>query len=215
MTLGLASFLSLLVPALVGIYFFRKTDKLTQYFIYFITSLAIFECFANYLFYSHIDNLFVCTISLLLETLGILAIQAQYLEGNKLKKIILLISIVYPIYYFFRFFKLGFTEEFDTEMRMITCIILIITSGTGTVQQSSNMQVNILYNPLFLLSFSLLLYYGASLFVNAASQIVSQKNSNLVAIPLWHVHSVINIITNILLAISIWLNYRQKKLSVL
>jgi hypothetical protein len=215
MTFGLASFLSIFIPSLVGVLYLKKTERVIQHFIYFILLMCLVECIANYLFYNHQNNLPVYATGLFFETVFILLIQMQYLKGELLKKTIILILISYVLYYLLRLYKLGYISSFDTELRLITSIILIFTSGIGVVQQSSNLEVNIKYNPVFMLSFTILLFYAATLFVNAAMQLIVFKNNYVLAKRIWQVHSIINILTNLLFAFSIWLSYRQKKLLVL
>ena len=99
-------------------------------------------------------------------------------------------------------------------INMITSVLLIFLAGINFIEESKNMEVHILANPKFILSFGILLYYGATLFVHGALHVILAKSFSLVAKQIWNAHSVINIITNILFSYAIWLSYRQKKLSL-
>jgi hypothetical protein len=215
MTLGLASFISIFIPAGFGIKYLGKTDKVLFQFTCFLFIMVIVECVGNYLFYSSKSNLVIYTLSLIFETVCLSMILAQCIDKKLPKICVLSFALLYSIYYVIRYVRLGFTDSFDYEMRIITCILMIFTAGIVIVNQSSNMQVFILYNPIFILSFSLLLYYASTLFVNGAFHVILRKSIRLVATSIWNAHSVVNILTNIFFALSIWLSYRQKKLSML
>lgn len=214
MTLGLVSFLSIFIPALFGVVYFNKTENQFRYFTFFLIIMVLVECIGNYLFYSHKSNLHIFSFSLLIETIALLLLINYNLNGSTLKLIVRLIAMFYACYYLYRLYHLGFSVPFDSELRIITCILLIFASGLSIVQQSANMKVHILYNPVFIFSFTLLLYYAATLFVHGALHIILQKSIQLVAKPIWKAHSAVNILTNFLFAFAIWLSYRQRKLSL-
>ena len=214
MTLGLVSFLSIFIPALFGIFYFNKTESQFRYFTCFLLIMVLVECIGNYLFYNHKSNLHIFSLSLLIETITLLLLINYTLNGRALKLIVRLIALLYVGYFLYRLYYAGFSVQFDSEMRIISCILLIFASGLSIIQQSTNMKVHILYNPVFIFSFTLLLYYAATLFVHGALHIILQKSIQLVAKPIWKAHSAVNILTNFLFAFAIWLSYRQRKLSL-
>jgi hypothetical protein len=214
MTFGLASFISIFFPAISGAIFLNRTNKLFKYFSYFIFLICGLECIANYLFYTHQSNLMIYTFSLLLETIALTLILNRSIKNSFLEKVIVLALLVYIISFFYFIFYGHIITEIDSEYRMITCVLLIFLGGITFIQQSKNMEVHIFTNPMFILSFAVLLYYGSTLFVHGALHIILAKSFSLVAKQIWNAHSVINIITNILFAYAIWLSYRQKKLSL-
>lgn len=214
MSFGLASFLSTFIPAIIGVICLGKTDSNFKYFTYFLFLILIIECISNYLFYTHQPNVVLYTFALFIETLFITLLLARNTSNKNLRLIILISTAAYLICFFYKLNQIDLFNAFDTELRILTCILIIFASGISIVQQSKNMDIFILSNPLFILSFALLLYYAATLFVHGALNLILQKSFQLVAKSIWNAHSVVNIITNILFAFSIWLSYRQKKLSL-
>jgi hypothetical protein len=214
MTFGLASFISTFFPAFVGLFFLNKTEPVFKYFSFFIFLILILECIGNYLFYHQSSNLFVYTICLMLEIIVIPFLITESIESTLIKKLTKLIVILYVISFCYFLFKQHMFKELESEYRIIASVILIFLAGITFIQQSKNMEVHILNNPMFILSFAILLYYGSTLFVNGALHIILAKSFSLVAKQIWNAHSIINIITNILFAYAIWLSYRQKKLSL-
>lgn len=214
MTFGLASFISTFVPTLYGIFCFNKTDKTFKYFSLFLFVVCIMECIGNYLFYHKQSNLGIYTFCLFLETLILPIIIGSRINGVIVKIFVLICLVIYLFQFFYTSFKIKTIPADDTQFRIFTCLILIFLGGIGFIQQSKNMEVHILANPMFILSFAILLYYGSTLFVHSALHIILAKSYTLVAKQIWNAHSVINIITNILFAYAIWLSYRLKKLSL-
>ena len=214
MTFGLASFISTFFPAISGVIFLNRTDTLFKYFSYFVFSIVTLECFANYLFYSHQSNLKIYTFCLLLETISLTLILNWSINNSILKRIILVALMFYVSSFLYFVFNGQKIIDAESEYRMITSVLLIFLAGLNFIEQSSNMEVYILNNPKFILSFGILIYYGATLFVNGALHVILAKSFSLVAKQIWNAHSVINIITNILFSYAIWLSYRQKKLSL-
>lgn len=212
MTLGLASFISTFVPTIYGLFCFNKTGKTFKYFSLFVFVVCFIECIGNYLFYTHQSNLKVYTYCLFLETLILPIIIGSRIKGVLIKIVVLIFWLIYFFQFFYSCFKNKTIPEDDTQFRIFTCLILIFIGGITFMQQSKNMEVHILANPMFVLSFAILLYYGSTLFVNGALHVILAKSFSLVAKQIWNAHSVINIITNILFAYAIWLSYRQKKL---
>jgi hypothetical protein len=214
MTLGLASFISTFIPTIYGVFYFNKTSKTFKYFSLFLFVVCIIECIGNYLFYSHQRNLEVYSFCLLLETLILPLIIGYRINRVSIKIVFLICLVIYFFHFFYLCYKNKAIIQDDTQFRIFTCLILIFTSGITFLQQSKNMEVHILANPMFILSFAILLYYGSTLFVHSALHIILAKSYTLVAKQIWNAHSVINIITNILFAYAIWLSYRLKKLSL-
>ncbi len=172
------------------------------------------ECIGNYLFYNHQSNLEVYTFCLLLETLILPLIMGSRINGLGIKIIVLIGLMIYFFQFFYESFKNKGLPQDDTPFRIFTCLILIFIAGITFIEQSKNMEVHILANPMFILSFAILLYYGSTLFVNGALHVILAKSFALVAKQIWNAHSIVNIITNILFAYAIWLSYRLKKLSL-
>jgi hypothetical protein len=214
MTFGLASFISTFVPTLYGVLCHNKTDKTFKHLSIFIFVICFFECVGNYLFYHKQSNLGIYTFCLFLETLILPIIIGSRINGTRVKIFVLICLVIYFFHFFYECFKHNGIPQDDTQFRIFTCLILIFLGGIGFIQQSKNMEVHILANPMFILSFAILLYYGSTLFVHSALHIILAKSYNLVGKQIWNAHSVINIITNILFAYAIWLSYRLKKLSL-
>jgi hypothetical protein len=214
MTFGLASFISTFIPTFYGVYCFNKIDKTFKYLSIFIFVICFLECISNYLFYQKQSNLEIYSFCLLLETFLLPAILSFRINGVFIKIVVLLFMVFYFFQFLYECFKIKDLPQDDTEFRILTCLILIFVAGISFMQQSKNMEVHILANPMFIFSFALLLYYGSTLFVYSALHIILAKSFALVASQIWNAHSVINIITNILFAYAIWLSYRLKKLSL-
>jgi hypothetical protein len=214
MTLGIASFISTFIPTICGVFCFNNTDETFKKFSLFMFVVCFVECIGNYLFYNHQSNLEVYTFCLLLETLILPLIMGSRINGLGIKIIVLIGLMIYFFQFFYESFKNKGLPQDDTPFRIFTCLILIFIAGITFIEQSKNMEVHILANPMFILSFAILLYYGSTLFVNGALHVILAKSFALVAKQIWNAHSIVNIITNILFAYAIWLSYRLKKLSL-
>lgn len=212
MTLGLLSFLSIFVPALLGLFCWSKTEPSYKLFSCFIFAVGIIECMGNYQFYTHQSNSLIYSIGLLLETVFLSFFLAYFsLNRGLIRNTVFISGILYFLYFLYHRIILIKTEDTSHELRIITCVFLIFVSGLSILKQSREVEVNIFKNPLFVLSFTVLFYYSATLFIHDAMHLILRKSFTLVANQIWNAHSVINIISNLFLGISIWLSYLRKK----
>lgn len=172
------------------------------------------ECIGNYQFYHHQSNVIVYSECLLLETTLIPSIVLKNINWNFIKIFMAILIISFLGTFSFQLFKQASLQTIETEYRIYSCIILIFLSGTMIIQQSKNTNIHLLLNPLFVLSFSILFYYGVSLFAQSACHLITDTKYVYLTSQIWKAHSIVNIFTNLLFTYAIWLSYRQKKLSL-
>lgn len=214
MTFGLASFLSAFIPSVGGLIAFNKVDVIFKNFTLLLMVICMLECIANYQFYHHQSNLFVYNICLILETTVLPLIVLKSIKWKLMKLSTVIAIVTFLLTFFFKLFYFKSIQTIGTEYRIYSCIILILLSGTIIIQQSKITSIHLLLNPLFILSFSLLFYYGVSLFAQGACHLIANTKYQQISQQIWKAHSIVNIFTNLSFTFSIWLSYRQKKLSL-
>jgi len=214
MTLGLASFLSTFFPTLGGLITFAKADALFKRFAIFMFIICVLECIGNYQFYHHQSNKIVYSICLLLETTLIPLIVLNNFKWNLVRVFIAISIIAFLSSFFFKLFQREAIQTLDTEYRIYSCILLILLSGIMIIQESKNTNIYLLLNPIFIMSFSILFYYGVSLFAYSAYHLITETNYEHLSGQIWKAHSIVNIFTNLSFTYAIWLSYRQKKFSL-
>ena len=106
----------------------------------------------------------------------------------------LLVNPIYPSNLF----------EFNSWARMIESLVLIILSMLWFIKIFQEMKiVKLSEHPMFYINSGVLLYFAGNFFIFTYYNLVVNQNQELMS-NIWNIHSVLNIVFNILLAIAIW-----------
>ena len=106
----------------------------------------------------------------------------------------LLVNPIYPSNLF----------EFNSWARMIESLVLIILSMLWFIKIFQEMKiVKLSEHPMFYINSVVLLYIEGNFFIFTYYNLVVNQNQELMS-NIWNIHSVLNIVFNILLAIAIW-----------
>jgi hypothetical protein len=212
MTFGLASFISIFIPGFISLRYLNSTETAFKTFNYFMIFTMVVECIGNFLFYSNINNNLVFTVYIFIETLFIGKFIHGFSNNMYLKKIGNILFFVFLICAGYRINKIGYGADLLHSMRFVSSIFIIYFAGVCIVLQTQNANVFLLNNPLFIIFLGLLLYHGVSVFIFGLLYVILKGSLQLVGQSLWVVHSIVNIVSNLLFGYSIWLSFRQRKL---
>ena len=214
MSFGLLSFFSIFIPGVLSFFYFNKTELNFKPFIYFVFFTIMVEVIGNFQFYSKINNTNIFILFTVIETVFFTLFLRQKMIKSSIRKVTSLILVLLFTYYFIRYLQIGFGAVMLNEIRFVSSVVIIFFAGICIINQSSNTSVFILLNPFFVIAFAGLLYHSVSIFIFGALSLILENTTQLVGQAIWKVHSIFNIISNILFAFAIWLSYRQRKLSL-
>lgn len=202
---------SILLPLIIGVFYFKHLDKIFKLFTFFIAYGCITEILSIYIRFQHLGTNSIYNLYTLLETICVALILSLEIQQKAIKYFMYGCVIFYiALHFIFRYNPIEY-NYLNYNIKIVECLILIILSGLCIMFNSANSRVFIFYNSEFILALSFLFYFGVTLMVFAIRDLMSDQSTKQAFTQIWVIHSVVNIITNVIFAVSIWLNYRQRK----
>ena len=191
------------LPVLIGAWYFRNIsiDLVPVYFFFYFTTLQ--DYFTTLLAMSHYPNVWLINIYQLIESVFYPFLFHRFLSGKKMNLLFLLLLLsVFLIWTYTTFFIYSRNEP-NSITRTFGGLLIVLYAGNTLIRLSKDTTVFLFYNPWFWLASGCLIYFTFSLIVySVLPMIVGNQYIPYVYDPVWMVHSIMNIFSNLLFAIT-------------
>lgn len=188
-----------LAGALIPLLLKRSASYVRPFFI-FLLIMGICEYYSMDLYNKGQNNLHIYYFLLILEFVGFSFIFYNNTSSYRFQLLILIAGAFFLSFYLFYTLLNDTIETFNSEIRTLEAINLIIFAMVYLYIFSNEISVrpvNILKTPMFWFSIGILFYFTANFFMFMFYyQIVSKLPRS------WDIHSILNVLTNIIFTIS-------------
>lgn len=194
---------SILIPLLTLVSSKFKIQKIISPLAYLVVLGAIVE----FITFSMKNNLYVMNMYLILSILIIGLLFYKLLESILLKKIIFFSSTAL---FLFSLYNVFFIQRFHTmnSYTLIIQVVLVVFFGCSLLYKCFSkigQTKTFLFNSEVLIAVGFIVYYGGNFFTFAYSFKILSYNNDF-TIRMWHLHSVLNILFNTIVARVIYLS---------
>ncbi len=207
--LGVASAFSVLVPVVAGIIRYQRLDKALKVFAWFIFLSLLFDAAFVYTANRGINNLVLSSLFRIIQYAAFSMLFYYSFRSRIIRKGIMAILICFLFFSVVNLLFLQGASQFNTWTQGISCILLILFVLLFFFELFKAGKVKRLERyPLFWVASAALLYFAGSMFLFIFSNLVLAV-SNEALDGLYSIHSVINMVANIIYAIGLWLSPRK------
>ena len=169
---------------------------------------TVVESFNFIEFSQHRNNLWIVNIYTLLEGVVYFNLCARWMYSPRLFRLGMQLFIIYVLYWIFTTFISGSFLQFNSNEKVLKGIFLIGLSGYALIHLSREDAIMLTEDYRFWILSGILIYFSITEVVFATSNFILDKNEPALR-TIWAIHSVINILSNLLFAIGFVCNYRR------
>ena len=200
--LGQLSTLTDALPVLSGAWFFRNARKELLILFFFFYLVTLQDYLSMLISTYHHPNVWLMNGYQWIEVLFYSFFLHRFIFHEKRKQLMYLVLVSLCLLWLHTTFFVYTVNEPNSVVRTIGSIMLILYSGISLIRISRDVSVFIFENPYFWLASSCLIYFSFSLIVySILPLVVGNEYPRQIYDPVWQVHSVLNIFSNLLFAI--------------
>ncbi len=191
---------SIFLPILAGIFLYKQNSKLQIRLLFYLILIGVLDFFLHYLSLKKINNLPLFHIFTLFEYLFIAYLFFTSLSNHLYKNIIIIGTIVYFTFNALMLALYSDIFDFNHESRVFESFLLIayaLLYFNHLSKELSTSPDNFLQQPMFWISLGVLLYFSGNFFLFSFYRYIAK-----VFPMIWTLHSILNILNNIFIAIS-------------
>lgn len=195
------SMLSILIPISLALIYFKSLDAPLRVLILLLLVSGITDIINAYLYSKTISNMGVMNVYTLLE-LGLYSIYytINLADYRGVKHISRSLVLIFVLTIFFTVTS-DFNEKINTITLTIESLTIIFMSLIYFDKMLKSMRLpKIWQDPYFWINSAILIYFSGSFFVFIFVDFVDIKSS----FNLWHIHSIVHFIFNIVLTVGFW-----------
>lgn len=199
---------SIAFPVFFSLYAYRKLALEMRMLSWFFTCAAAIELIILVSAFLKVNNLWLINLYALAEGIVLLYVIGRWLKHPRLFSLSILILVIYAAYWIYSTWVLGSLYLFNSREKAVKAIFLILLSGHLLIRQSLTEDIIITNNPVFWILSAILIYFSVSIIVFCTATFVLD-NKNMAMMYSWTIHSIVNIIANLLFAVGFICTYRK------
>jgi hypothetical protein len=206
-TLVHLSVLSVAVPLTIALLRYRKLAVDQRRLIPFLVVALITDCTTTYLIKGE-SNLPLLHLYTVLEFGLLLEVFRGYFNSKKINSLSVVLIILFVGFSIYFAFFMGGLPGLNSYPRGIECFILLGFSLYFYFNLLQNLQVEKVYSfPMFWITTAILVYFAGNLFLFVAGNDLLNVSKEITR-EFYKIHSVLNILKNLLFAYGLWLSHR-------
>lgn len=188
---------SVLLPLIISIIYYKRLNKELKVLSVFFFFVAVVEIITTVMSVCRINNLWVMNIFTLIEGGVLILLIGKWYESKKMFLVAVTYLSIYVAYWCYTTFLIDGIFVFNTKEMSIKAIILIFLSGYLLIKISMADEIQLLSNYLFWICSGILIYFLVSLVVFSSADFILDDKYRAMRYT-WTIHSIINIIANLL-----------------
>lgn len=190
---------SALFPLFIPVLFYSRLNAVTIPFFWFFYFVVLNESFSYTLILSGHQTQWWMNIYFLVEAMAFCSLLPLWLWGNKSFPWVMGLLLVFMMYWIYITFLKSNILLLNAPARAAECLVVLTLSGLMLIRLTRKSDISIFKNPKFWIASGSMLYFSFDLLVFGILPVLV-ANKYIVALfePVWDVHSVINIISNLL-----------------
>ncbi len=202
MDIQLISTISILLPAIVGVVFFKSLWRPCKILFYFVCITVLLETVGRIMWHYGMNNLFLFHIYSFVE-FGAISLIYYLITANKNQKRFIVIFLF--VFQGFSVINLMFEDlsGFNSFQRQIEALIVLYYLISFLFETSKNDRYN-LNNPYLILTFGYVIYFVGTLYLFMYGKRLTEAYGSY-----WLIHSSINIFLNIVYSIVFFIKPRE------
>jgi hypothetical protein len=197
--LDILSTSSILLPFLISAYQYKKLGSELRLLVFFFGFATVVEIVMFTLSRYHLNNLWLLNIFVLTEGFVLCYVLGKWLETRKIFLAAMILFSLYFIFWCLTTFGEQGIFEFNNKEMSFKSIILIFLSGYLLIRLSQEEDTFPLQNFKFWIASAVLIYFSVNLIVFATANFLLEDKFHAMHYS-WTIHSIINIIANLLFA---------------
>lgn len=202
---------SIIIPIVVGLYYFRLFDANSR-IMFALILLAGIPQLAAVIFSDKkygADINFLYNFYALLDPLAWAILFFRNIKNKKLRKVVAIISLVQVIFWIALLNAINAYTEVFKEMICLTSIVQVLWIAVYFYEQYKSYEISrIETKPMFWFCIAILIYAPATYFLFVFfDQIHSEESPDHY---LWNIHSVLNTLLYCIISIGFWMNKRNE-----
>lgn len=203
---------SILLPFGAALIYFRTLPKALTVLAIFIFISVIADGYALYTASKGINNLPVLHIYTVLEFAFFSTVYMHLFHQKKIKLALIIIIILFSCFAFYHSFFIADVFKFNSVTRVVESLLL---TSTGLyflyTMLDSDDYVKLGTYPYFWITSGVLLYFMGNFFLFMLYEMINSYVSKSVNIEFWILHSILNIIANVLYCVGFACSPRLQK----
>jgi hypothetical protein len=204
---------SILFPFAAALLHFRLLNAELKLLGWLFIVSALIETYCLVTSQYRINNVWLLNIYNVLEGFVFFYICARWFQSGRLFRFIMGAFIVYVMYWTYSTFITGSLFEFNEKEKTLKGILLILISGYLLLHISKEETLVLTQDYRFWFTAAMLVYFSVGVALFSTANFVLEDNVKAMYYS-WNVHSVINIICNLLYAYGFTWYYRRVNLSI-
>ena len=194
---------SVIIPLFIGLIIRKQMESTLKPVIFLILISLITELISLILLYNYINNMFVFNIYGIIEVILLIEFYKRFLNQFFQSKVHLILIALFTLLFVYNTFLSHKFKNIDIISTSIESIIFILYALISFYFILKNLVFENLYHtPFFWINTAFLLYFSGNLFLFTFSSYLENHESTYVK--LYLIHSILNILTYILISIGFW-----------
>jgi hypothetical protein len=191
------------LPVLAGAWFYHHVKGPLQTFYFFFYFVTLQDYLSMLMALNGIPNVWLMNGYQFLEMLFYIFMLHQFILGNEKRTRLFLIILLLIVSWISTTFFYYERNEPNIISRSMGSIIIILYAGHLLIKLSRNTATVLFRDPVFWLASGCLIYFVFSLLVSSILPLIVGNQYHLSLYrPVWRVHSLMNIFSNLLFAIA-------------
>jgi len=192
-----------ILPLTIGLFFYKKASKPIQWLIYYLISVVMTEIAARLFHYWYVINSPVYHVFTVIQFASFFLIYHAALKGKMSKQLTWTTIGIFSLLAILSAIFLQGLWEFNSYISALECLFVVLLPLYYFYSIIQELKIKHLSKtPMFWISVATLVYFSTGFFIFLTHNYFVTIGANTTNI--WTLHSIFNIITNILLAIGIW-----------
>jgi hypothetical protein len=202
------SSLSLLIPLFTSIAKYKRLNNELK----FLTWLFIFGAIVELTIYISrgykFHNIWIFNIFALVEAFVLFYIIGKWFNSSRMFKAAIFLFALYGLYWFYTTFITSSIFDFNSKEKTVKGILLIFLSGFLLFRLAENEEIKLISDYRLWITFAILFYFSLTLIVFTTANFLLTDHTKAMQYS-WAIHSVTNIISNLLFAFGYLCYYRK------
>jgi hypothetical protein len=197
--LGYISSLSILFPFAAALYRFPLLNKELKIMGWLFIVSTVIEIVSFATSYYRVNNLWLINSYNIIEGFIFFYICGRWFQSQKIFRAVMILFAVYAGFWFYTTFISAGFFEFNEKEKTLKGILLILITGSLLLRISKEDTVFISQDYRFWFVAAILIYFSVGVVIFSTANLILEDNIKAMYYS-WNVHSVINIICNLLFA---------------
>lgn len=201
------SSVSILVPVVTAIYKYNRLNKILKILFWLLVFGAMCELIDFVLLQNKLNNIWLFNLYSITEGFALCYLIGKWFNSKPMFRIAMTLFVCFSFFWFYSIFISNGMYEFNSAEKTVKGIILIFLSGYLLILLSMDENLVIGTDYRFWISTAILFYFSMTLVVFSTANLFLDNHRAMHYS--WTIHSIINIITNLIFAYGFICYYRK------